>query len=86
MTTEGMEPEDKTIDYQEYDDPESDNLESDSENPEVSEDQSESTIVRSNFVLPDPGKTDLWPRAMHDGTVLHQFLTFDIPFDFYVSP
>ena len=55
-----MEQEDKTMDYSEYDNPESENLDSNSENPELSENNSENTIVRNtNYVLPDPGKGKL---------------------------
>ena len=45
------------MDYSEYDNPEnSENLDTDSENPDLTENNSENTIVRTKFILPDPGK------------------------------
>ena len=55
-----MEPEDKTMDYSEYDDnsenPENNLDDPDSENPDLSENNSENTVIRTNFIMPDPGK------------------------------
>ena len=55
-----MEPEDKTMDYSEYDDnsenPENNLDDPDSENPDLSENNSENTVVRTNFIMPDRGK------------------------------
>ncbi len=59
--TEGMERDDKTLDYTEYEESDegSDQEESQAEpnnNSEMSENDSKNSLVKSNFVLPDPGK------------------------------
>ncbi len=56
---EGMEPEDKTMDYPDYSDSpaDSENLAgSQSETPDAFESDSDNAVVGSSFVLPDPGK------------------------------